>query len=44
MKEKKPRQYRSRQGRSDRKYAESLIVLTIAAAGLFIITIIIILT
>jgi len=44
MKEKKPRQYRSRQGRSDRKYTDSLIVLTIASVGLIISIIIIKLT
>jgi len=35
-KEKKVRQYRSRQGRSDRQYAGSMKVLAIAFIGLII--------
>jgi len=40
MKEKKTRQYRSRQGRSDKQYTNSLIVFAITFVGL-ILTIII---
>jgi hypothetical protein len=35
-KEKKVRQYRSRQGRSDKQYASSLIIFGIAFGGLII--------
>ena len=41
MKNKKVRQYRSRQGRSDRKYTNSLITLMISLVGLIIIMLII---
>jgi hypothetical protein len=40
MKDKKVRQYRSRQGRSDRKYSNSLITLMIAFVGLVLTLII----
>ena len=43
-KEKKVRQYRSRQGRSDKQYGESLIVFGIALTGLVISVLIIKLT
>jgi len=41
MKNKKVRQYRSRQGRSDRKYTNSLITLMISLVGLIITMLII---
>ena len=41
MKEKKVRQYRSRQGRSDKQYASSLIVFAITFVGLILTMIII---
>jgi hypothetical protein len=36
MKDKKVRQYRSRQGRSDRKYSDSMIAIFIGIAGVVI--------
>ncbi len=39
-KEKKVRQYRSRQGRSDKQYKNSMIVLALSLSGLFLTLII----
>ena len=43
MKDKKQRQYRSRQGRSDRKYSDSMITIFVAFAGVVVTLIILIL-
>jgi|TARA_B100000497_G_C7660068_1_gene397548 hypothetical protein len=43
MKDKKPRQYRSRQGRSDRKYSDSMIAIFVGIVGVVVTLIILIL-
>jgi hypothetical protein len=43
MKDKKPRQYRSRQGRSDRKYSDSMIAIFVGFVGVVVTLIILIL-
>ena len=42
-KEKKVRQYRSRQGRSDKQYESNIILFGISCAGLFIVIVLLLL-
>mgnify|MGYP003641629879 FL=1 len=44
MKDKKVRQYRSRQGRSDKKYSHSLMIATASMVCLIVILAILLLT